>query len=98
MIKAIDSLKILDPAVGSGAFPLGVLHRLVFILGKLDPRNEQWKQRQIDRVENTITMAEEIDDSTFRESTIRDLEGEIENINEAFEWNELDYGPETLPD
>ena len=37
LIRAIDTLKILDPAVGSGAFPMGVLHRLVFILGKLDP-------------------------------------------------------------
>ena len=92
LIKAIDTLKILDPAVGSGAFPMGVLHRLVFILGKLDPRNEQWKQRQIDRVESTIEIAGEIDDSAFRESTIRDLEGEIESINEAFERNELDYG------
>ena len=92
LIKAIDTLKILDPAVGSGAFPMGVLHRLVFILGKLDPRSEQWKQRQIDRVENTIEVAGEIDDSTIRESTIRDLEGEIESINEAFERNELDYG------
>ena len=92
LIRAIDTLKILDPAVGSGAFPMGMLHRLVFILGKLDPRNDQWRQRQIDRVENTIKMAEEIDDSTFRESTLRDLEGEIESINESFERNELDYG------
>ena len=92
LIKAIDTLKILDPAVGSGAFPMGVLHRLVFILGKLDPRNEQWKQRQIDRVANTIEIAGQIDDSAFRESTLRDLEGEIESINEAFERNELDYG------
>ena len=92
LIKAIDTLKILDPACGSGAFPMGVLHKLVFILGKLDPRNEQWRQRQIARVESTIERAEEIDDSTFRENTIRELEGEIENINEAFERNELDYG------
>ena len=92
LIKAIDTLKILDPACGSGAFPMGVLHKLVFILGKLDPRNEQWRQRQIARVESTIERAEEIDDSTFRENTIRELEGEIGNINEAFERNELDYG------
>ena len=92
LIKAIDTLKILDPACGSGAFPMGVLHKLVFILGKLDPRNDQWRQRQIARVESTIERAEEIDDSTFRENTIRELEGEIENINEAFERNELDYG------
>ena len=92
IIKAIDTLKILDPACGSGAFPMGVLHKLVFILGKLDPRNDQWRQRQIDRVENTIKMAAEIDDSTIRDNTIRDLEGEIDSINEAFERNELDYG------
>ena len=92
LIEAIDTLKILDPAVGSGAFPMGVLHRLVFILGKLDLRNEQWKQRQIARVKTTIARAEDIEDSTIRESTIRDLEGEIESINEAFARNELDYG------
>ena len=48
LINAVDSLKILDPACGSGAFPMGVLHKLVFILAKLDPRNQQWRQRQID--------------------------------------------------
>ena len=92
LIKAIDSLKILDPACGSGAFPMGVLHKLVFILGKLDPRNDRWRQRQIDRVESTVEMAEKIDDSTVRDNTIRDLEGEIVSINEAFKRNELDYG------
>ncbi len=92
LINAIDTLKILDPACGSGAFPMGILHKLVFLLSKLDPRNAQWRQRQIDRVQNTITEAEKIDDSVIRESTIEELEGEIENINEAFERNALDYG------
>ena len=92
LIKAIDDLKILDPACGSGEFPMGILRKLVFILGKLDPRNDQWRQRQIARVETTIETAEKIDDSTVRENTIRDLEREIDNINEAFERNELDYG------
>ena len=92
LINAIDTLKILDPACGSGAFPMGILHKLVFILAKLDPRNDQWRQRQIAKVQNLINMAEEIDDSTVRRNTIRDLEREIDNINEAFERNELDYG------
>ena len=92
LINAVDSLKILDPACGSGAFPMGVLQKLVFILGKLDPRNQQWRQRQIDKVNRTIETAEKIDDSTVRENTIRDLEREINAINEAFERNELDYG------
>ena len=92
LIKAIDTLKILDPACGSGAFPMGILHKLVFILGKLDPRNDQWRQRQIAKVQNLINMAGEIDDSTIRQNTILDLEREIDNINDAFERNELDYG------
>ncbi len=92
LITAIDTLKILDPACGSGAFPMGILHKLVFLLGKLDPRNAQWRQRQIDRVQAAITTSEKIDDSTFRESAIAELEREIESINEAFERNALDYG------
>ena len=92
LITAIDTLKILDPACGSGAFPMGILHKLVFLLSKLDPRNAQWRQRQINRVQNTITEAEKIDDSVIRESTIEELEREIENINEAFERNALNYG------
>jgi hypothetical protein len=78
LIAAIDSLKTLDPAVGSGAFPMGILHKLVFILGKLDPHNKQWKQKQIEK-------AAEIPDATVREKTLEDIE-------KTFEQNELDYG------
>ena len=92
LITAIDTLKILDPACGSGAFPMGILHKLVYLLSKLDPRNAQWRQRQIDRVQTAIMASEKIDDSVFRESAINELEGEIVSINEAFERNELDYG------
>lgn len=78
LIEAIDSIKILDPACGSGAFPMGILHKLVFILGKLDQGNERWKAKQIAKVS-------EILDSTIREKVIADIE-------QAFEHNELDYG------
>ena len=92
LIRTIDGLKILDPACGSGAFPMGVLQKLVFLLGRLDARNEEWKQRQIDKVRETIRTAESIEDSTVRDNTISDLESEIDNINDAFTRNELDYG------
>jgi len=92
LIAAIDHLKSLDPAVGSGAFPMGILHKLVFILGKLDPRNEKWKERQVNRVREAMTAAERIEDATIRERTVRDLEQQIAGVNEAFERNELDYG------
>ena len=92
LIAAIDGLKSLDPAVGSGAFPMGILHKLVFILGKLDPRNEKWKERQIARVRDAMATAEKIEDATARERAVRELEQQIAGIDEAFEHNELDYG------
>ncbi len=45
LITAIESLKVLDPACGSGAFPMGVLHKLVHVLKKLDPDNTLWRTR-----------------------------------------------------
>lgn len=92
LIEAIDNLRSLDPAVGSGAFPMGILHKLVFILGKLDPRNERWKDRQVQRVRGAITAAEEIEDAAVRERTVTELEQQIGAVNEAFERNDLDYG------
>jgi len=47
LINAIDNCKILDPACGSGAFPMGILHKLVHILHKLDPENKQWFEKVI---------------------------------------------------
>lgn len=78
IISAIDKVKVLDPACGSGAFPMGVLHKLVFILNKLDPGNVKWKERQ-------IAKASEIPDSTVRDQVIDDIE-------KSFTDNELDYG------
>jgi hypothetical protein len=92
LIAAIDSLKILDPACGSGAFPMGILQRLVYILSKLDPNNAKWEQRQIERVGEAIRAAEGIEDHKFRENTLKDLDAQIVNIEEAFARNELDYG------
>jgi len=77
LIHAIDNMKILDPACGSGAFPMGILHRLVFILHKLDPENRQWKDKQ-------IAKAGQIEVSSSREAAIQDIE-------QAFEKNKLDY-------
>ena len=65
---------------------------MVHILHKLDPDNEKWKQRQIDKVEELIRSAEKIDDSTAREQIVKDLEVNKQSIEEAFEHNELDYG------
>lgn len=47
LVDAIDQVKVLDPACGSGAYPMGALHKLVFLLGKLDHGNAAWKERQL---------------------------------------------------
>ena len=36
IIKSLMSIKVLDPACGSGAFPVGILQRLVSLIRKLD--------------------------------------------------------------
>lgn len=37
IINALGVVKILDPACGSGAFPIGALQKIVFILQQIDP-------------------------------------------------------------
>lgn len=54
ILDALDKIKILDPACGSGAFPMGVLQKIVQALQKLDPEATWWKKRQIDRIKNPI--------------------------------------------
>ena len=44
IIEALHSCKVLDPACGSGAFPMGILQQMVHALRKLDPTNEKWKE------------------------------------------------------
>ncbi|WP_054693670.1 Eco57I restriction-modification methylase domain-containing protein [Syntrophomonas palmitatica] len=94
LIKAIDDCKILDPACGSGAFPMGMLHKLVHVLHKLDPENRKWKEQQIAKVENFIKSAETISDAGVREKVIHDLRQTLQDIEESFNTdnNELDYG------
>jgi ribosomal protein L29 len=92
LINGIDTCKILDPACGSGAFPMGVLHRMVYILHKLDPNNERWKRRQIDKVDKLIEEAGAIPDAEVREQVVSGLEYNRQDIEDAFGANELDYG------
>ncbi|NCC60347.1 MAG: hypothetical protein EOM12_05285 [Verrucomicrobiae bacterium] len=78
LLDAIHTCKILDPACGSGAFPMGMLHKLVYIIHKLDPDNEKWKQLQIDQAGNI--------------SNLSSREAAIAAIERDFEDNEDDYG------
>jgi adenine-specific DNA-methyltransferase len=95
LIAALDHIKILDPAVGSGAFPMGILQKLVFILGKLDPNNERWKHQQKEReiipVLQDIQKAEQISYEAAREAAIQQLQERLKQIEADFVNNEMDY-------
>ena len=67
ILDALDQLKVLDPACGSGAFPIGVMQKIVMALQKLDPDATWWKERQISRIENAVLrnkLKEKLDQST----------------------------------
>jgi len=85
LIFAIDHCKILDPACGSGAFPMGVLHKLVYLLGKLDERNIRWRELQKMKAIRDTEEAFNIGDVKIREDKLME-------INETFENNAGDYG------
>lgn len=85
LIKAIDNCKILDPACGSGAFPMGILHRLVHLLEKLDKENEKWKEWQKQKAIEETKKAYDIGDHKERDDRLKE-------ISDIFENNANDYG------
>ena len=73
IIEAISQIKIIDPACGSGAFPMGVLHKLVNALQKLDKDNELWHELQY---QNALRATEEVfhkEDKKIREELLKEI-------------------------
>jgi len=54
IIDALEQVKILDPACGSGAFPIGALQKIVFILQQVDADGKIWFEKQIKNVSPEI--------------------------------------------
>ena len=50
IIDALEKLKLLDPACGSGAFPIGALQKIVFILQQIDPDGYLWFEKQLEKM------------------------------------------------
>ncbi|MEG2066584.1 MAG: N-6 DNA methylase [Tannerellaceae bacterium] len=82
VMEAIYHCKILDPACGSGAFPVGMLQQMVHILSKLDPTNEQWKKMMLDKAVNESRTAFQAESKEEREERLKDIENSFdENLN-----------------
>jgi len=93
LIDAMDRIKILDPACGSGAFPMGALHRLVDVLQKVDPNNRHWKKQQLTKARHDLKLAEQMEDDKNREAAISEAEARIADIEHSFDtrFHELDF-------
>lgn len=82
VMEAIYHCKILDPACGSGAFPVGMLQQMVHILSQLDPTNEQWKKMMLDEAVNESRNAFQAESKEEREERLKDIEASFdESLN-----------------
>lgn len=85
LVTALDDVKILDPACGSGAFPMGALQRLVNLLAKLDPQNERWESHQRARLADDRASAQNLADAKDRIERLADLERWEADLSEIFD-------------
>jgi len=86
IVKTISELKILDPAVGSGAFPMGVLHKLTLALRRLDPDNIRWETLQKELAAKRAAAAFDTQDDQERRE-------ELHEIDDTFKrYRDSDFG------
>ena len=84
VVRVISGLKILDPAVGSGAFPMGVLHKLTLALRRLDPDNVRWSQLQKERAIDRAAVAFDTKDRETRDEELTEISRIFENYSGDF--------------
>ena len=83
IITSISNLKIIDPACGSGAFPMGALQKMVHALSKLDPGNVLWRKSQKARLMQETFAA-------FESTDLENLKKEVDVIFDN-QLNDPDY-------
>lgn len=82
LVTAIQRCTILDPACGSGAFPMGALSKMVELLGKLDPGNQLWLDNQLRAVDAALEL------TGAQQSVIEEAK---QGVRDAFNNNDPDY-------
>ena len=86
LVRAIAQTTMLDPAVGSGAFPMGVLHKLTLALRRLDPDNKRWKKFQLELALQRSEQAYELPDQGQRDERLIDISATFDRYGDS------DYG------
>lgn len=74
IMQSLYECKILDPACGSGAFPVGILQQMVHILSRIDPNNERWKDMILDEAADESRSAFQAETREEREERLKDIE------------------------
>ena len=83
IITALYNCKVLDPACGSGAFPMGVLQQMVHALRKLDPTNEIWREFILNISLRRDKEAYQVEDEAERNRLRADIEQSFNrNVND----------------
>ena len=83
VVRAIAGLKVLDPAVGSGAFPMGVLNKLTLALRRLDPDNERWAELQKDLARRRAGDAFDTADQQERDAELTEISATFERYHDS---------------
>ena len=79
IVHALFTCKILDPACGSGAFPMGMLQQMVHILRQVDPKNEQWREVLLDMASDDSRRAFGIADEEERNKKLDEIKNTFNN-------------------
>ena len=74
IIDAISALKTLDPACGSGAFPIGMLQKLVYILHVIDEDGTRWRNKKLKDIPEIYRQKIEVELRAQSKDYIRKLE------------------------
>ena len=74
LLNALYDCKVLDPACGSGAFPMGVLHCMVRLLARLDPDSISIRERLIARYRADKDSVDPAESAADRRERLAELE------------------------
>lgn len=82
IMQSLYHCKVLDPACGSGAFPMGMLQQMVHILNRIDPDNEMWKEMMLKVAIDETSEVYRTASSDERREMIADIERSFdESVN-----------------
>ena len=83
VVRAIAGIKALDPAVGSGAFPMGILHKLTLALRRLDPDNRIWEGLQKELASKRATFAFDTADQAERDAELQEISATFQKYRDS---------------